>query len=300
MDTFLKNITAFFGRLSIGQRIAIGTVVVGTIAAMVGLTVWFQQANFTLLFGNLPETAASQVVEILQNEEIEYKLKDGGTAIFVPNELVYDLRLRFAREGIISDGVTGYEIFDQTTLGMTDFMQKLNLRRALEGELSRTISSIDQVEAARVHLVIPERSPFRESQNNATSSVVLELKPGARLSEANIQGITALVAGALMYYLQVYAYYNEVAAEQVGGVQLVGLSSGVAEPILFENYKGIDSDSSPIRYRSCFDVPQSLAMLTETYVMYPQAEPLLAHVAKAGSGRAKSAIQLRARASSSG
>ncbi|MDZ4700613.1 MAG: flagellar basal-body MS-ring/collar protein FliF [Rhodothermales bacterium] len=197
MDTFLKNITAFFGRLSIGQRIAIGTVVVGTIAAMVGLTVWFQQANFTLLFGNLPETAASQVVEILQNEEIEYKLKDGGTAIFVPNELVYDLRLRFAREGIISDGVTGYEIFDQTTLGMTDFMQKLNLRRALEGELSRTISSIDQVEAARVHLVIPERSPFRESQNNATSSVVLELKPGARLSEANIQGITALVAGAV-------------------------------------------------------------------------------------------------------
>jgi len=88
--------------------------------------------------------------------------------------------------------------------------------------------------------------------------------------------VTALVAGALMYYLQVYAYYNEVAAEQVGGVQLVGLSSGVAEPILFENYKGIDSDSSPIRYRACFDVPQSLAMLTETYVMYPQAEPLVA------------------------
>jgi len=88
--------------------------------------------------------------------------------------------------------------------------------------------------------------------------------------------VTALVAGALMYYLQVYAYYTEVAAEQVGGVQLVGLSSGVAEPILFENYKGIDSDSSPIRYRACFDVPQSLAMLTETYVMYPQAEPLVA------------------------
>ena len=100
MDTFFKNITAFFGRLSVGQRVAIGTVVLGTIAAMVGLTVWFQQANYTLLCGNLPETAASQVVEILQNEEIEYRLKDGGTAIYVPNELVYDLRHRFAREGI--------------------------------------------------------------------------------------------------------------------------------------------------------------------------------------------------------
>ncbi len=197
MDTFFKNIIAFLGRLSVGQRVAIGTVVLGTIVALVGLTAWFQQANYALLFGNLPQTAASQVVEILQNEEIDYKLKDGGTAIYVPNDMVYDLRLRFAREGIISDGVTGYEIFDQSTLGMTDFMQKLNLRRALEGELSRTIASIDQVEAARVHLVIPERSPFRESQNTATSSVVLELKPGVRLSEANIQGITALVAGAV-------------------------------------------------------------------------------------------------------
>ncbi|MEZ4702883.1 MAG: flagellar basal-body MS-ring/collar protein FliF [Rhodothermales bacterium] len=197
MDTFFRNIAAFFGRLSIGQRIAIGTVVLGTVAAMVGLAYWFQQANYVLLFGNLPETAASQVVEVLQNESIEYRLKDGGTAIYVPSDMVYDLRLRLAREGIISDGVTGYEIFDQSTLGMTDFMQKLNLRRALEGELARTISSIDQVEAARVHLVIPERSPFRESQNEATSSVVLQLKPGARLSEAHIQGITALVAGAV-------------------------------------------------------------------------------------------------------
>jgi flagellar M-ring protein FliF len=197
MDTFFKQIAAFLGRLSIGQRLAIGVVVVGTLGALGGLAYWFQQASFSLLFGNLPETSASQVVEILQNENIDYELKDGGTSIYVPSELVYDLRLRLAREGVISDGVTGYEIFDQSALGMTDFMQKLNLRRALEGELARTISSIDQVEAARVHLVIPERSPFQDSQNEATSSVVLQLKPGARLSESHIQGITALVSGAV-------------------------------------------------------------------------------------------------------
>lgn len=88
--------------------------------------------------------------------------------------------------------------------------------------------------------------------------------------------VTALVAGILMYYLQVYAYYTEVEAADVGGVQLFSLSSGASEPILFENYKGIDSTSSPIRYRACFDTPLSQAMLTQTYATFPRAAPLVA------------------------
>ena len=107
------------------------------------------------------------------------------------------LRLRFAGEGIVSDGSSGYEIFDQNTLGMTDFMQKLNLKRALKGELARTISGIEQVEASRVHLVIPERSPFRETQAPATASVVVDLKGNSKLSLAHIEGMVALVAGAV-------------------------------------------------------------------------------------------------------
>ncbi len=87
-------------------------------------------------------------------------------------------------------------------------------------------------------------------------------------------GLTALIGGALMYYLQVYAYYFEVSAEEAGGVQLVSVVSGEAEPILFDSFKAIDSDSSPLRFRACFTTPVSLAMLTETYVIYDEAVPL--------------------------
>ena len=169
----------------------------GSILSLILITFWAQRTEYGLLFGNLPETAANDVVQILQTENVNYELKDGGTSIYVPKDKVYDLRLRFAGEGIVSDGSSGYEIFDRNTLGMTDFMQKLNLKRALEGELARTISGIEQVDAARVHLVIPERSPFRETQAPATASVVVDLKGNSRLSLAHIEGMVALVAGAV-------------------------------------------------------------------------------------------------------
>lgn len=197
MENFFQNIKAFYGRLAPGQRIGIGAVIVGVIACLVGVAYWAQQTNYSLLFGNLSETAASEVVEVLKSEGIKYELKQGGKSVYVPYDQVYDLRLRFAGEGIVSDGSSGYEIFDQNTLGMTDFMQKLNLKRALEGELARTISNISQIEAARVHLVMPERSPFRETQTTSTASVVVDMKSGARLSAEHIAGMIALVSGAV-------------------------------------------------------------------------------------------------------
>jgi len=197
MENFFQNIKAFYDRLPTKQRIGIGLVMLGSILSLILITYWAQKTEYGLLFGNLPETAANDVVQILQTENINYELKDGGSSIYVPKDKVYDLRLRFAGEGIVSDGTSGYEIFDRNTLGMTDFMQKLNLKRALEGELARTISGIEQVEAARVHLVIPERSPFRETQAPATASVVVDLKGNSRLSLANIEGMVSLVAGAV-------------------------------------------------------------------------------------------------------
>ena len=197
MENFIENLKSFFSRLSVQQRLWIGLVVGVSIICLVSIAYWAQQTEYALLFGNLSESSASSVVETLTAENIEYQLKEGGTTIYVPRDQVYDLRLRFAGEGVVSDGSSGYEIFDQNTLGMTDFMQKLNLRRALEGELARTISNIDQIEAARVHLVIPERSPFRETQTDASASVVLDLKSGTRLSLGHIEGMIALVSGAV-------------------------------------------------------------------------------------------------------
>ena len=197
MTPFIENFKKFLERLTLGQKIALATVILGGIGFLTAIAYWAGQPDYSLLFGNLEPADADNVVQSLRNDNIKYELKDGGSAVYVPREDVYELRLRFAGEGLISDGPAGYELFDTGTLGMTDFMQKLNLKRALEGELARTISSVRQVEATRVHLVIPERSPFRESQSEPSASVVLQLSSNGRLTSDQIEGITALVAGAV-------------------------------------------------------------------------------------------------------
>jgi flagellar M-ring protein FliF len=197
MNTFLQQIGLFLRRLSLVQKLTLGGVLGGGLIALVGIALWASQPNYALLFGGLEPTDASRIVEALKSESLPYQLKENGTAIYVSQEQVYELRLRFASEGLGEDQPTGYELFDQGTLGMTDFMQKLNLKRALEGELARTIASLGPVEMARVHLVTPERSAFRASQTHPSASVVLQLKGGARLQEGQIEGITALVSGAV-------------------------------------------------------------------------------------------------------
>ena len=197
MNAFLQNLKAFVVRLSIGQKVSISAVLLGGIAVLVFVGQWASQTEYALLFGSLEPTDADKVVQALQEGGTPYELKEGGSAVYVPRDEVYELRLRFAGQGIVSDGPMGYELFDQGTLGMTDFMQKLNLKRALEGELARTISSIRQVEVSRVHLVMPERSPFRDAQAQPSASVVLQLAGSSRLTEAQIEGIGVLVAGAV-------------------------------------------------------------------------------------------------------
>ena len=197
MQAFLYNLRQFVGRLSWQQRGAIAAVLFGAVALLGGVAYWAGRPEYALLFGGLEPSEASRVVESLREQSIDYELKENGSAIFVPRGEVYELRLRFAGEGVVAGGPAGYELFDQGTLGMTDFMQKLNMKRALEGELARTISSMRQVDVCRVHLVVPERSPFRESQSRPSASVVLQVAGGTRLADAQIEGIIQLVAGAV-------------------------------------------------------------------------------------------------------
>lgn len=197
MNNFFENIRRFIARLSLGQQIALGLVLAGGTAIIVSIALWANQPDYTLLFGDLDPSDANKVVESLREDEVSYKLKQNGTAVYVPRNQVYELRLRFASEGVISQGQVGYELFDRSNVGMTDFMQKMNKKRALEGELARTISSIGQVETARVHLVLPERSPFRDNQVEASASVVVKPIGNTSLNQRQIEGVTALVAGAV-------------------------------------------------------------------------------------------------------
>ncbi|MCS3698861.1 flagellar M-ring protein FliF [Salinibacter ruber] len=196
METFLARIQQFLGRLSTGQQVGLGLLAVGTIALLVGTAYWSSQPDYALLFGDLEPEAANRVVSRLKEEGTPYELRNQGSAVYVPRASMHELRLQFSSDGTIDDGQTGYELFDQGTLGMTDFMQKLNSKRALEGELAQTVSSVGQVEGARVHLVEPEDDPFEAQQVEASASVVLSLTGGS-LSQAQVQGVTQLVAGAV-------------------------------------------------------------------------------------------------------
>jgi len=197
MQDFFQNIRQFIGRLSRGQQIALGLVLIGGLAIVLSIAVWSNQTEYALLFGDLSPSDANQVVESLREEGTSYELRQNGTAIYVPRSQVYELRMRYASEGLISDGQMGYELFDQGNMGMTDFMQKMNKKRALEGELARTISNMKQVEMARVHLVLPERNPFRDNQVEASASVVVQHAGSVKLSTSQVEGVTALVAGAV-------------------------------------------------------------------------------------------------------
>lgn len=197
MQNFLQNIQAFLGRLTLGQQIALGLVVFGGLAILISVTYWASQPDHTLLFGDMEPSNASRVVDTLEEEGVDYDLRHNGTAVYVPRDEVHELRIQFAAEGVVDDGQAGYEIFDDGELGMTDFMQEMNEKRAMEGELAQTVSNLSQVERARVHLVLPERQPFQENQTEASASVVVQLSGRSSLSVNQVEGITALVSGAV-------------------------------------------------------------------------------------------------------
>ncbi len=155
-----------------------------------------QVADYSLLFANLPSRDASSVVEWLKGHKIPYRLEDGGRDIMIPADKVYETRIELAGSGL-SEGGVGFEIFDKQSFGMTDFAQKINYRRALQGELTRTITSLAPVEGARVHLAIPEKRLFRDQQQPATASVIIKLASGRSLKESQLQGIVYLVAGSV-------------------------------------------------------------------------------------------------------
>lgn len=197
MDRFLEQLKAFFDPLNTAQRLLFGLLSLVVIGLLSALFFWASRPDYALLFGKLDPKNAQEIVTELKAQGVDYQLEQNGSAIMVPRSQVYDLRLQYASQGMQSSEYQGYELFDSSTLGMTDFMQRVNMKRALEGELSRTITALSQVEFARVHLVLPERSPFEESNVDASASVILNVKPGQQLSSPQIDGISSLVAGSV-------------------------------------------------------------------------------------------------------
>ena len=187
----------FLERLPLSGRTGLVVAIVATILALSAM-IWFAtRPEYKVLFSGLPQEETGRVVEQLNKMNVPYQFGPGGTSIDVPADKVYDLRLEMATQGFPKQGSgVGFEIFDNGSLvGMTDFMQRMNYQRALQGELARTVESLASVHSARVHLVLPKRSMFVTEERTATASVVMELS--RPLQPKQVEGIVHLVSSAV-------------------------------------------------------------------------------------------------------
>jgi len=194
---YIKSVVELFNRLTIKQRMLIGGIIVGSIVFLIFIMFILNEPSYAVLYSNLSQEDASKVVEQLTAQKIPYKIEDNGQSIRIPKDKVYEMRLSLAGKGIPNSGVVGYEIFDKNTMGMSEFMQKLSYKRALEGELARTIMEQKGIEVARVHIVVPQKSVFKDEQKEPTASVVLKLSGNYDLTQGNVTAIANLVASSV-------------------------------------------------------------------------------------------------------
>lgn len=195
--TFLNNLSAKYSELTPankGVALGLGAAILASILTM---TLWVQAPDYQLMYANLAAEDASSIIEELKSRKVDYELTNNGKNIRVPSNQVHELRINLASQGLPQGSEVGLELFDDTPLGMTDFVQKLNFQRALQGELSRTIKALDAVDQARIHLVIPKNELFLKEKPKGKASVMIRVKPGKALSESQIQGIVHLVSSSV-------------------------------------------------------------------------------------------------------
>ncbi|WP_193179929.1 flagellar basal-body MS-ring/collar protein FliF [Nisaea sediminum] len=175
---------------------------VGTAVAVLGFFIFLASrlstGGMALLYGDLDPADSGAIVKELESRNIEYELKAGGQQVYVPGDEVLKLRVALAEQGVPGGGTMGYEIFDKSDgLGTTNFVQNVNLVRALEGELARTIGAMNNVRGARVHLVLPQRELFSRERRKPSASVVLQVQGAGRLGREQVLAIQHLVAAAV-------------------------------------------------------------------------------------------------------
>ena len=194
---YLQQLRELFLRLTVRQRITIGGVAILVIGGLFGLRHWQTERNFKTLFQDLSAEDAGVVLSRLQEAATEIRLENGGKTIKVPSEKVDELRIQMASAGLPKSGRIGFELFDKPNFGTSEFAEQVNYHRAVEGELERSVMTLQEVESARVHITFPRQSLFLENRQPAKASVLLKMKPGANLSKQNVQAIAHLASSAV-------------------------------------------------------------------------------------------------------
>lgn len=194
---FLLSLTQRYQTLPSVQRLLVTAALGAGVLALVFWGYLGTDSDYGVLFSNLAQDDAAAITSKLKSKKVPYRLEAGGGTILVPRSEVYEMRLSMAGEGMPKGGGVGFELFDRQGLGTTDFVQRLNYQRALQGELARTISGMPEVLEARVHIVTPKESLFVEDQKRASAAVAVKLRQGRSLSPAQIDGIVNLVSSAV-------------------------------------------------------------------------------------------------------
>ncbi|WP_371866400.1 flagellar basal-body MS-ring/collar protein FliF [Duganella radicis] len=193
----MAAITETWNRMPVRARVGLIVGVVLIVVLTAGLGLWAYRADDQILFSDVAPADAAAMTAELDKMKTPYQLTDGGATILVPKDLVYKTRLKLMSKELPLHGAVGFEVFNNADFGMTEFVQKVNYLRAIQGELTRTILSIEEVQAARVHLALPEQGLFKKTQAKPKASVTLTMKNGKALAPEQIAGIQRLVAASV-------------------------------------------------------------------------------------------------------
>ncbi|MBZ5591182.1 MAG: flagellar M-ring protein FliF [Acidobacteriia bacterium] len=193
----MNQLTNLVNSLSARQRVTILLVAAAVVAGLVSFSHWRRESDFRPLYESLAAEDAGAVVQKLKESGVEYRLAENGGTVLVPSARVAESRLGLAVAGLPKSGRIGFELFDKTNLGATEFAEHINYHRALEGELERSVMCLGEVEQARVHVTFPKESLYTEERQPAKASVLVRLRPGARMSPANVTAISYLVSSAV-------------------------------------------------------------------------------------------------------
>jgi len=176
-------------QLGVSQRVSVISATLVLVAGLGSLAFWSSRADYSLLYGKLSDTEASKVISALDDAKVPYKVGEGGGSILVPADKVYEMRMQLAGKGIPSGDGVGFEIFDKPNFGISDFVQRANYTRAIQGELARTISQIDEIEAARVMIVIPENRLLLDKDKHPTASVFVRVRGNTQRKRLHFRSV---------------------------------------------------------------------------------------------------------------
>jgi flagellar M-ring protein FliF len=235
-------------RLNPKQKVGVAVGVAVLIALLTSVWMWGQTPDYRVLYSNLSDRDGGAIIESLQQLNVPYKFSEGGGALLVPSNLVYETRLKMATQGLPKGGTVGFELMENQKFGISQFAEQVNYQRALEGELARSVQSIATVKGARVHLAIPKPSVFVKEQQKPSASVVLTLHQGRLLDSAQVSAIVHLISSSV----------PEMSAKNVTVVDQSGT-------LLSANHEGISSeglDAGQLKYIQ--QIEQSYVQRVET------------------------------------